>query len=126
VDERHERRHRVVSAEMIDAYGTIMQLLVRLPLPSDIPSLRGSLYSDEIETGLLRAYLALKDLPMDGEAKQFLCQVIGDWMTAVEWMFRDEEEEAGWHLDLVQTQLSRVLAAVDLVEAALPSIPGRE
>lgn len=101
-------------------------LLARLPLPIQIPSLRGTLYRDEVGAGLVRAYTALKDLPMDTHARESLREVIRDWLIAVEWMFRDEEDEAGWHLDVVEVQLSRVLASVDVVEAVLASPTGPE
>jgi hypothetical protein len=122
----HQHRHRIATAEIIDAHGEITKLLARLPLPIQIPSLRGTLYRDEVGAGLVRAYTALKDLPMDTHARESLREVIRDWLIAVEWMFRDEEDEAGWHLDVVEVQLSRVLASVDVVEAVLASPTGPE
>lgn len=119
MDENHQNRHRKAVVNMIAAYGLIMKVLGFLPLPIGIPSLRDSLYAGEVETGLIRAYQALHDLPMDEEAKRFTGQMILDWIAASDVMFRDEEEEASWHLDLVEIQVARILAAADLVQEIL-------
>jgi hypothetical protein len=111
-------------AGLIDAYEKIKKLLSRLPLPVQVPSLQGEVYRGEVRTGLVQAFIVVGDLPMDGEARQVLHEVIGDWLIAVEFMFRDEEDEAAWYLDVVQAQLRRIVATVDVVETLLAAPTG--
>jgi hypothetical protein len=53
-----------------------------------------------------------------------LREVVGDWLIAVELMFCDEEDEAAWHLQVVQTQLGRIQVMIDAVEALLAAPTG--
>jgi hypothetical protein len=115
----------MAAAGLAEAYGQIVGLLGRLPLPIRIPSLRGSVYCEEVGAGLVRAYAAVQDLPMDATARRCLCVGIDDWLVAVEWLFRDAEDEACWHLDLIEVQLSRVLVGLNAVDEALSSLSGR-
>jgi hypothetical protein len=75
-------------------------------------------YRAEVRAGLVQAVTVVGDLPMDGEARRVVREVIGDWLIAMEFLFRDEEDEAGWHLDVVQTHLRRIGTAIQ-VNAAL-------
>jgi hypothetical protein len=124
VEESHAQRHQVAVAGLIDTYGEIKSLLSRLPLPVQVPSLQGELYRGEVRIGLVQAFTVVGDLPMDGEARQVLREVVGDWLIAVEFMFCDEEDEAAWHLQVVQTQLGRIQAMIDAVEALLAAPTG--
>jgi hypothetical protein len=124
VREEHGLRHQAAMAGMIDAYGEINKLLSRLPLPIQVPSLRGELYRGEVRTALVHAFAVVGDLPMDARARQSLREVIGDWLIAVEFMFCDEEDEAAWHLDVTQTQLLRILNTIELVENLLAASTG--
>jgi hypothetical protein len=124
VEKSHAQRHQVAMAGLIDAYVKIKKLLSRLPLLVQVPSLQGELYRGEVRAGLVHAFMVVGDLPMDGEARQVLREVIGDWLIAVEFMFRDEEDEAAWHLDIIQTQLRRILATIEVVETLLAAPTG--
>lgn len=108
----HNERHQAAMSQLIDRYGQLEELLDRLPLPVRLPPLQGQVYRADVSAGLVHAFTAVGDLPMDGEARRLLREVIGDWLTTVGWMFGDEEEEAAWHLDIVHTQLHRIDTAI--------------
>jgi hypothetical protein len=71
-----------------------------------------------VGAGLTRAFTVLADLPIDREAGRVLREVIGDWLIAMDLLFRDEEDEAAWHLEIVQTQIQRITSAIQ-AKAAL-------
>lgn len=123
--EDHQRRHREAIVDMIAAYAVIMKLLTKLPLVIEIPSLRDTVFTDEIQTGLITAHNALQDLPMDPDAKQFLGFMILDWVVGADYLFRDEEEPNDWLIDIVEGQIERILVTGDLV-ADILSPPDEE
>jgi hypothetical protein len=119
MEKNHAQRHHAAVRRLIDLYVTIEEWLCRLPLRIDVPLLSGEeVYRAEVGSGLTRAFTVLADLPMDREARRVLREVIGDWLIAVDLLFRDEEDEAAWHLDIVQTQLQRITSAIQ-AKAAL-------
>lgn len=126
MDENHQRRHRLSHIRLINAYGVIAKVLMMIPLPIRIPSLEGGMYSAEVGDGLVQAYEALQDVPMDAEVKEWTGLIVLDWISACEFMFHDEEEEAGWHLDLVEVQTARILVGADLVLERLASDTDQE
>lgn len=125
VAKSHAQRHQVMVAGLSDAYEKIKKCLSRLPLPVQVPSLQGELYRGEVRIGLIQAFTVVGDLPMDDEARQMLCEVIGDWLIAVEFMFCDEEDEAAWHLDVLQIQLRRILGRLQVLETLHATPTGR-
>jgi hypothetical protein len=118
VDKNHAQRHQTAITQLIDLYEKIEELLSRLPLRIEVPLLQGEVYRAEVRAGLVQAVTVVGDLPMDGEARRVVCEVIVDWLIAMEFLFRDEEDEADWHLDVVQTHLRRIGIAIQ-VNAAL-------
>ena len=125
VAKSHTQRHQVMMAELIDAYEKLNKCLSRLPLPVQVPLLQGELYRSEVRVGLIQAFTVVGDLPMDGEARLVLREVIGDWLIAVEVMFGDEEDEAAWHLDVLQVQLRRILTRIQVLETLRSTPTGR-
>jgi hypothetical protein len=123
MENNHARRHHAAMMQLIDLYATIEEWLSRLPLRIEVPLLYGEeVYRADVETSLTRAFTVLADLPMDREARRVLREVIGDWLIAIEFLFRDEEDEAAWHLDIIQTQIQRITSAIQ-AKAALFSGP---
>ncbi|WP_329237617.1 hypothetical protein OG417_34360 [Actinoallomurus sp. NBC_01490] len=119
MEKNHAQRHHAAMMRLIDLYSTIEEWSSRLPLRIEVPLLHGEeLYRAEVWSGLTRAFTILADLPMDREARQVLRKVIGDWLIAMDLLFRDEEDEAAWHLDIVRTQLQRITSAIQ-AKAAL-------
>lgn len=113
MEKNHTQRHHAVMRQLIDLYATVEERLSRLPLRVEVPPLHsGEVYRAEVGAGLVRAFTVLGDLPMGGEARRVLREVIGDWLIAMELLFCDEEDEAAWHLDVVQTQLQRITTAI--------------
>jgi hypothetical protein len=108
MESSHSERHRSAMLRLIDLYGQMEELLRRLPLPVQVPPLRGEVYRADVRGGLVQAFTVVGDLPMDGQARRVLREVIGDWLIAVELLFSDEEDQASWQLDIVQTQLWRI------------------
>lgn len=118
----HMQRHHAAMMQLIDLYSTVEEWLSGLPLRVEVPLLEGGVYRADVRAGLVRAFTVVGDLPMDSDARRVLREVIGDWLIAVELLFRDEEDEAAWHLDVVQTHLQRIGTAIR-VNAALFSGP---
>jgi hypothetical protein len=113
MEKNHAQRHHAAMMRLVDLYATIEEWLSRLPLRIEVPLLYGEeVYRAEVGTGLTRAFTVLADLPLDREARRVLREVIGDWLIAMEFLFRDEEDEAAWHLDIVQTQIQRITSAI--------------
>jgi hypothetical protein len=125
VEKSHSERHEAARQHLIELYGKVQELLCRLPLPVRVPALRGEVYRAEVAAGLVQAFTAVSDLPMDDAARRVLREVIGDWLIAVEWLFGDEEDQAAWHLDIVQTQLRRIDAAAEEGAMLLAGSAGR-
>jgi hypothetical protein len=126
MEKNHKQRHHAAMAQLIGLYATVEEWLSRLPLRVEVPVLHGGeVYRAEVGAGLVRAFTVLGDLPMDREARRVLREVIGDWLIAMELLFRDEEDEAAWHLDVVQTQLQRITTAIQANAALFTGPTGR-
>lgn len=117
----HEKRHRLAVQGLMNTYGLITKVLLKLPLPIRLQPLRGSIYADDVDASLLHAWESLQDLPMDAEVKEWVGLLILDWIMACDYLFQNEEDPKEWHLHLVGMQLARILAGADLVNERLAS-----
>lgn len=117
----HDERHRSAVVNMISAYTLIMKVLALTPIPIGIAPIMETPYTDEVYEALIRANEVLRDVPMDAEARQYISEIILDWVIGSEWLLSDEEDPAPWKLDIVRLQVQRIKATADIVVAMLYS-----